>query len=380
MCLGAAALGSLASLKFIPAAFIGIGLCGAAAGLAIAALGQPMALRLTGLLIGALGLALGAVEAGLSLAGIPQGTPDKDYQPRPYVNDSIVGWRPVPGQVTHVISRLGDSILYDVRYSVDSLGHRVGYPDSGRAGPACVAFLICSFSFGEGVQDSETLPYRVGARTAGRVRTVNLGVPGYGAEHMLAALERASLGLPCAPTHIVYQALPHHVVRAAQRVPFSKHGPRYRLEPDGSVVYSGTTPPPDPALTQRGVAFELDWQMRKSRLYRLLRRRPEPRGSLDDLRLYLAIVRRSRALFAERYPGAEFHVLAWSLRGFFAGGYDGFRDSLRLIAPTHEVQDILPHYAAHPEQYELDKWDAHPNPRAYDLLAGFVVDSIVKVR
>jgi hypothetical protein len=85
-------------------------------------------------------------------------------------------------------------------------------------------------------------------------------------------------------------------------------------------------------------------------------------------------------LFQQRYPQAEFHVLAWSLRDYFAGGFSGFRDSLALIAPTHSVADILPDYTTNPSRYELDRWDAHPNPLAYDLLARFVVDSIARGR
>lgn len=372
--------GTLAALKLLPAPFVWIGIGWAVVCLVIVARSHVTGLRLAALGAAAVAFALGVGEALLWLAHLPPERPSRDYTPRPYVNDSTLGWRLVPGQVTRATARLGDSMLYDVKYSADSLGHRLSFPDRGNGASPCALFFVCSFTFGEGVGDEQTLPYRVGALTQGRVRAVNLGVPGYGAEHMLASIERGMTSdrLPCVPTHIIYQALPHHVVRAAGRADYSRHGPRYAMGPDGILSYLGTAPP-DTAVTQRGVWFELDGQLRKARLYRLLRdRQPRP-GSLDDLRVYLAIVRRSRDLFAEHYPKAEFHVLTWSLQGSFAGGYEGFRDSLARIVPTlHEVRAILPNYQTDPERYQINRLDAHPNPLAYDLLARYVVDSIVR--
>jgi hypothetical protein len=92
-------------------------------------------------------------------------------------------------------------------------------------------FFVDSFVFGDGVADRETLPYKVGLKTGGRFRIVNFGYSGYGAEHMLAIVERGEVALrpPCQPTNIVYVALPDHVYRAAGKNDYSVRGPRYRL-------------------------------------------------------------------------------------------------------------------------------------------------------
>jgi hypothetical protein len=289
----------------------------------------------------------------------------------------------VPGQVTRAVARARDSVFYDVRYTVDSLGFRVSHRgDAPPRSGTCALFLVCSFTFGEGVQDWETLPYRVGELTRGRIAVVNAGVPAYGMEHVVAALEQRTHAPvpPCSPTHIIYQALPQHIVRASGGVKFSRYGPRYALTPAGDLVYRGTSPPPT-GETPEGSALwaNVAWQLSKARLWRVITERQTPPGSLADLRLYLALVRRARDLFAERYPRAEFHVLAWSIGGFYAGNFETFRDSLARIVPAvHEVRSVLTGYDSAPVPHQIDRMDAHPNARAYDLLARFVVDSILR--
>ncbi len=370
-------IGTLGALKAAPAPFIWIGLIWLVFAIVAVRQAKSTPLRMLAQTIAATAFTLTAVEGYLSIIDRPLPLVTRDYKPGPYVNDTVLGWRLVPDQVTRAVARLGDTVLYDVSYTTDSLGHRIGYPDSSSKSSPCAVFVVCSFSFGEGLPDQATLPYRVGARTHGRVQTVNLGVPGYGVEHLLASLEQDFVRLPCNPTHVVYQALAHHVVRAAHIVPYSKRGPGYTSQPDGGVTYAGTERIPPVRVS--GLWFEVDYQLMKSRVYRVLTEPATPNGSLEDLRLYLGIVRRARELFLERYPRAEFHVLAWDLHGAYAGSYAALRDSLARIEPRlHEVSGILPNYAAEPRQYQIGVRDPHPNAVAYDRLAGFVVDSIIK--
>ena len=81
---------------------------------------------------------------------------------------------------------MGGETLYAVVYSVDKRGLRVEPPLAPGHGDRCVLFFGCSYTFGEGVNDAETLPYRTGVLAEGRLRMINFGLHGYGPHQMLA--------------------------------------------------------------------------------------------------------------------------------------------------------------------------------------------------
>jgi len=82
-----------------------------------------------------------------------------------------------------------DTLVYDVTYSTDEHGLRVP-PRIGDPNEAhCVLFFGGSFTFGEGLENEEAMPYRVGLLGQGRLRVYNFAYHGYGPHQMLAALE-----------------------------------------------------------------------------------------------------------------------------------------------------------------------------------------------
>jgi Fumarylacetoacetate (FAA) hydrolase family len=207
------------------------------------------------------------------------------------------------------------------------MGHRISPPDRGDKVEGCLFFLADSITFGYGVNDDETFPYQVGLKSHGRFRVVNLAVNGYGAEHMLATMERDDLALsPCEPTYIFYVAAPHHVLRAAGKVPELTYGPRYRLGPKGIPEYLGTKPPPPKWRRWRD---RLHDQLSKSQIYRALPDRI--RTTEEDVELYFAIVREAFSRFKRRWPKAELHVIAWDLHDHHSNGQARFHQGLETV-------------------------------------------------
>jgi hypothetical protein len=382
---GLLAVGVLvAFLKFVPAPFIWIWLVWGALGIAGTAISRGQSGKMVCLFVAAICLSLGAFEGWLWITD--PGHPPKtiEYSPaRPFIPDPILGWRLVPGQITHATSRAGRTLIYDVVYTVNASGQRVTPPVVTREPQGCVLFFVDSFAFGEGVQDEDSLPYRVGILTSGRYRVINFGAPGYGAEHMLASIERSLVQShsPCRPTHVVYEALPHHVARVTGATLYSRLGPHYALGAAGSVVYTGTgTPQPvvaPPPSRSRRVILRADELLRRSRVYEMLLHR-EVKPQAKDVELYFAVVAAARDRFAAEYPGVQFHVLAWSLDGFEAGSFDRFREGLERITPhVHRVDRILPKYSTTPQPYELHRLDRHASALANDLLAQYVAHDIL---
>ena len=110
---------------------------------------------------------LAAAEAYFSF----QEREDPTHTPELSVKDEILGWAPAKGMRTRVTRFHHGRPVYDVTQTIDSNGLRISAP-AGKAPPdGTVIFFGCSFTFGEGLQDDETLPYQVCTQSRGRWRS-----------------------------------------------------------------------------------------------------------------------------------------------------------------------------------------------------------------
>jgi hypothetical protein len=371
----AVAFCSAVALNYLPVPFFWIGLSWGLAGYVVAAL-APRSLKLPIILVACVPFALGFGE--LMLPPVVYRAKD----PFPFREDALFGWSLRPSQVSRAMAEAEGALIYDVTYSTDSAGFRVAPPDRGDRVEGCLFFFSDSYPFGEGVNDDQTFPYQVGLQTSGRFRVVNLSVPGYGAEHMLAAMAPGTLATdpPCEPTHVFYTAIPHHILRAAAKTPFSGSGPRYRLTSKGIPEYLGTTPERSPSLesgTWRGWLELLKDQLRKSRILRSFKDRP-PKTSEADINLYFAIAREAFQLFKLRWPKAERHLISWDSNTFYSNGQSRFHQGMAAIdAQIHFIDDVLPGYTQDPTKYGIHPLDLHPNADAHELVASYISERIL---
>jgi hypothetical protein len=365
----ALALGTGAALlETLPLPWIAIGLAGAA-GAALAALrARTTPGRLFALHAAAIALALALAEAWLAARGVER---FEGYEPAEYFReDEILGYALRPDRQVRARRVVGGEVAYDVVYSIDRHGLRAEPPLAPGAGARCVLFFGGSFTYGEGVEDDETLPWRTGVRAGGRLRVLNFGLHGYGPHQMLAALEegvveRALDG--CTPRVAVYQGVWFHAFRSAGRETWDPRGPRYALDPQGAVVRRGRFDD-DPALRARRALRE---RLLRSFLFRTLgepRRRPTP----AEEALYAAIVERAGRVIESRWPGSRFHVLYWD------EPWVPLEEALEARGlRVHRVSRILPDWHEHRERYAVHPSDQHPNVLAFDRLAAYVVAEIL---
>src|SRR5262245_58109653 len=195
-------------------------------------------------------------------------------------------------------------IIYSVSYTIDEFGLRAT-PNTESTRDS-VFFFGCSFTFGECVNDSDSLPYLYSVLSGQRTR--NFGLHGYGPHQMLRALETDRpklLGIPESPSLVVYLALMDHMDRAAGRARWDRFGPQYELR-NGRAEKVGSFA--DGRI--EWVSHMLDYSL-------IFRKLADPRiGGLSlsshqsDLERFNAIIQRSRDLVAEKY-GAPFLVLVW---------------------------------------------------------------------
>jgi hypothetical protein len=251
--------------------------------------------------------------------------------------------------------------------SIDDQGLRISPPPVPGVQPsACVLFFGCSFTYGDGVSDSETFAYQVELRTGGRVRTRNFGVGGGAPHYALAQVESGMVQrtAQCTPTHAVFLLIPHHVFRSSGKS-IVRQGPAYELRPDGSVVRVGT-------LNRTRLQFVGDVLRYTSGLYVALYGYDEPYAP-EDFRLTAALLRTLNAQLSDLYPGIQFHVLYWDQPHLTE-----FDAPLRALGlPVHEVSSFIPSLNDASEPAYLPD-DHHPNVWAHGEIARYIIRAILK--
>lgn len=285
------------------------------------------------------------------------------------VKDDNMGYVLKSDSTKRAAKYYGEEKIYDVTYTVDADGLRVAPPCRTDCDGA-VLFFGGSFTYGEGVNDEETMPYRVGVRAQGQYHIYNFGVHGYGPQHMLALIESGRVRSVAkeTPQHAVYQALyPSHAQRAAGKYSWLQNSPRYTLDGNGTPVRHGSFK--DSAWTHPTWKW-LRWQIRKSSLGRRLLTM-QRWFTAADRRLFLAIVKRSADLLKSEYPSLKFHVLIWnsdkSVMGWLA---DNGIDVCEVSGLTAEAERREGTAVLHEKDY-------HPSPLMHDLIAQCVTESML---
>lgn len=354
-------------LETAPLPWIWIGL-GALALLALAAYrARRGSWRLLWILAAAIVLTPVLAEAWLAAHGRER---FEGYDPGDYFrDDDVLGYAVRPDRQVRSRRVVGGETIYDVVYTIDGHGLRVEPPLEPGQGDRCVLFFGCSYTFGEGVSDAETLPYRTGVRAEGRLRMINFGLHGYGPHQMLAALEGGVVDQAldgCEPILAVYQGVWFQAFRSAGLESWDRHGPRYLLDAEGKLVRRGHF---DDDLRLRAHRVVLE-RLRRSFLYRAISE-PRRRPTGDDNALYVAILERARSVVEEKWPNAPFHVLFWDVP------WSPLAEALEARGlRVHRVSHVLPGWTEHRDLYTIPR-DGHPSALADDRLAEYLVREVV---
>lgn len=313
---------------------------------------------------------------------------------RYFVRDDLLGVVPRKSFAATHVKTANTVPLYKVTYTIDPDGLRIPPPYDERRSRGSVIFFGCSYTMGDGVEDTETLPYMTGLLTQGRYAIYNFGFHGYGAQQMLANLEsgRVQSIVTVPPQHIIYQTIPYHMERVAGLMTWFPHAPRVRHADGGRVVPDGHLDTVEDETryspierfwrSQGSMGQAISASLRKSYIYDTLVR---PLRSLtsEDVRLYLDVVSQAKEAAAKQYPQSEFHVLLWDnmfvkhdYLQFLPQVLDAFRKERMRV---HLVSDIIPDYDASAPNvtYEIHAHDSHPNPFTYRLLARYIVQHIL---
>ncbi len=106
-------------------------------------------------------------------------------------SDTLLGYRPNNNVFNSGKKIFLDTLIYNMAYHLDDHGHRVT-PDSLSTNKKFAAFLGCSFTFGDGLNDDETIPFYFSKNTK-TFKGYNFGYSGYGPNQALIKLQHDSL-------------------------------------------------------------------------------------------------------------------------------------------------------------------------------------------
>lgn len=331
-------------------------------------------------------LAFGLFEAYLWIT-VPQLSMrySDDYD----IPHEILGHAPRKSVVASHVEYINNIKVFDVTYTIDSDGLRISPPHDSKNNQGALLFFGCSFTFGEGVQDNETMPYAVGLITHGRYAIYNFGFHAYGPNQMLSALEHGLVEtiVQYPPKYVIYQAIPNHVERVAGLASYARHVPKYTHPVDGGLVYQGNFDEVSPTLIEklsRAVRPIRAWiktdverpltYLKGKNWYRAI--------TSNDIELFIATVNKAKEETEARYPGSQFHVILWdkgfdrfARKEFLNQVLNGFKDhKINVHLISHIIPDF-PDTSTFSAKYELH--DHHPNTNAHRLIAEYVVKNIL---
>lgn len=298
------------------------------------------------------------------------------------------GLQPKQGSFTAIKMAAPNKPVYDVIFTIGPDGFRAtpiyGYvpeasADSGRSARR-VNFLGDSFTFGEGVQDNETLPYYFAQlknhSTTPTLFVKNYGIHGWGMHQALAIIQS-----PLDTKADLQFALtaPWHASRSACADSFSLGSPKYKLLANGLVERDGYcrsfgwvehSPKPVRAL----ITF--------SKIFNLVQDSLLVTNNQDDqVRLYLGIL---KTIQSELKTKGQRLVLGFIKAddNWFVGSYNNEKILSEINAMgistidmtlSNKNENLDPQYYIH----ELDK---HPSPAGHKARASMLVQYLDKTQ
>lgn len=275
-------------------------------------------------------------------------SPDSDSAKPPYLTMSPLGYLAAPG--THTIKKLtrsGDTV-YDVVYSIGDDGFRLT-PQAKTSTRSHVNFFGCSFMFGEGLEDTETLPYYFHSLEQ-HASVKNYGMHGYGVHQALRILESKDIegGINFLLT------APWHSDRAACIPDFSYGSPKYVLK-DGRVFLDGT-------CSEYSIRTRI---LNHFNLYGQIRQLIRERSQDEEIELYMALINRLHVVSRDR--GQRFIVgFIKADVDWFSGKYSNQKIVDELIRMGIEVIDLTLAISSEKlaKEYYIHEKDRHPSARA----------------
>ena len=276
-----------------------------------------------------------------------------------FQSDSVLGYKPEAGVMVGSQKSNGAQPIYDVSYHFGEDGCRIT-PESQVEGDPVVLFFGGSFTFGEGVNDDQTLPNQFCLAAVG-TRVVNAGFCGYGTQQMLASLEngRWDSFLQGRDVIAVYVFIDNHVRRVIGSMHVvSRWGPQmpcYQLDSNGNVIRAKSF------LAERRSLCGLYGLLAASNTLRYFDVDFPPRLQPKHFALTARIIEQSSRLLAAKSASSRMFVM------LYPNSKTGTSVTRYLRNDSIEVVDFSDFFSGDRDTYRIPS-DGHPNAIANQRL------------
>ena len=325
------------------------------------ALGVIMALTLMGV--------LELIFFGLNQNRCVNLYPSLVYSCKFHQPDEPLGYKPVPQVRAEVTKKLNENIIYKTSYAFDACGRRITPVGPPLERKKFIAFFGCSFTFGEGVREDETMPFYVG-QLAPDFKPYNYGFSGYGPHQMLAKLQQPDVELELPEGHglLIYTFIDPHIGRAIgsmREYNLCSHDmPYFTINQQNELVKKGNFTTGRPLLS---LFYQIVGKLQFTKYFQLS---IPPRITERHIRLTARIIEESCRIYRRRFPGSEFYMVIFPRSNNFTGVTPGLRQAGVKVL---DYSALIPPY---PQTGYAIEHDGHPSPLAYRELAGRMVQDL----
>ena len=289
------------------------------------------------------------------------------YNGEYFQRDTILGYGPMKDTIISSKKFYNGQMIYDVHYTILKNGLRITPRSHLACNDECIFFFGGSYTFGEGVNDSSSMPYIVGLHQDKKVH--NLGFHGYGPQQMLAAIENRVID--CNPALAIYQALPSHIGRASGFSSYDRNGPKYTFQ-NGILKHSGKFSDKD-----KDMRYSIK-KLKNSYFYQKYFGKDRYRNADENTKLYLEIVNAAKNKLESYYSDIEFHVILWDNDLHNQKSKRLIIDGLKKRKVNyHLLTDIISDINNNHEKYTLSSNDSHPNYYAHKIIAQYIIESLI---
>lgn len=286
-------------------------------------------------------------------------------------SDDVLGFKPKANMNQEVTYLRKKKPVYRAKYTTDEFARRTTVaPETSNKAQKFALFFGGSFTFGEGLNDYETLPSKVATELPG-LSVYNYGYSGYGPQMMLAKIQRGNLESEVSEKEgvLVYVFIEDHIRRAivsSSIVGWGGSYPYYEWRKNG-LEYRGLY----------GDLFPI-----KSFFLRLIYRSNILRFSgldypeFDDKKhsqMVARMISKSKSEFLKKYPDSHFYVLIYP-----QGGATQF-SSINNFLEQYDV-DILNYFDDFSIADEgMGMGDSmHPSAKANEIVAKKFARDLIK--
>ncbi len=283
-----------------------------------------------------------------------------------FFDDELLGYKPKPNAQVDSVKLLGDEMVYNVVYSTDAYSRRITPGQDLPERNKHLIFFGDSFTFGEGVEDNETLPYYL-SQLAPEYRAYNYGFSGYGPQQMLATLQSDAITaqIPEKEGIGIYVFIDAHVERAIGSM--YVHNAWGAEMPYYTVVWSGNVEKQGNFTTGRPVTANLyQWlgDTEFARYYNL-----NIPGTLRAGHYWTTarIIAEARDTYKEKFNSDQFYVVVYPDEGDYLEDIGPYFEEFGLKVLNYDEWLKLD-----PDEGLAFKGDGHPTGKANRIVAQWI--------